>query len=66
MDTCRLSRILNDLTWVRDFIACATIFDEVEGKLQGVLDGLPKDATMAALAAVGDAVTGFCEKFSEK
>lgn len=30
------------------------------------LDGLSKDSTMAALAAVGDAVTGFCEKISEK
>ena len=27
---------------------------------------LPKDAVLAALAAVGDAVTGFCEKISKK
>jgi hypothetical protein len=31
-----------------------------------VLNGLPKDAALAALAAVGDAVTGFCEKLSKK
>jgi len=31
-----------------------------------VLDGLSKDSTMAALAAVGDAVTGFCEKIAKK
>ena len=55
-----------DLTGVRDFIsnlhtqfasaatvigpACSTLFDEVAGKLKGVLDGLPKDETAATHA----------------
>ena len=55
-----------DLTGVRDFIAnlhtqfasaatvigpaCTTLFDEVAGKLKGVLDGLPKDETAATHA----------------
>ena len=55
-----------DLTGVRDFIAnlhtqfasaatvigpaCTTLFEEVAGKLKGVLDGLPKDETAATHA----------------
>ena len=55
-----------DLTGVREFIAnlhtqfasaatvigpaCATLFDEVAGKLKGVLEGLPKDETAATHA----------------
>ena len=55
-----------DLTGVRDFVAnlhtqfasaatvigpaCATLFDEVAGKLKGVLEGLPKDETAATHA----------------
>ena len=55
-----------DLTGVREFIAnlhtqfasaatvigpaCATLFEEVAGKLKGVLDGLPKDETAATHA----------------
>ena len=55
-----------DLTGVRDFIstlhtqfasaatvigpACSTLFEEVAGKLKGVLDGLPKDETAATHA----------------
>jgi hypothetical protein len=55
-----------DLTGVREFVAnlhtqfasaatvigpaCATLFDEVAGKLKGVLEGLPKDETAATHA----------------
>ena len=55
-----------DLTGVRDFVAnlhtqfaraatvigpaCATLFEEVAGKLKGVLEGLPKDETAATHA----------------
>jgi hypothetical protein len=31
-----------------------------------MLNGLPKDAALAALTAVGDVLTGFCEKISKK
>jgi hypothetical protein len=61
-----LPKSIKDLAEVREFIAnlharfasavtvigpaCATLFDEVAGKLKGVLEGLPKDEIAATYA----------------